>query len=345
MNKKIVITGGCGFIGSNAANYYLLKGWRVVAFDNLSRRGTKENLAWLRKLPAASRFSFVKGDIRSDQKLLAKTFRSADVILHLAAQVAVTTSVVDPRTDFGINALGTFNVLEAARRSPQKPILLYSSTNKVYGGMGDIKVKSANNRYQYRDLPYGIPETRILDFHSPYGCSKGCADQYVRDYARIYGLRTIVFRQSCIYGYRQFGVEDQGWVAWFTIAGLFNKKLTIYGDGKQVRDVLFIDDLVAAYDAAIRKINVTAGKVYNVGGGPQNQMSLLELIAFLEKFYHKKIPYSFADWRPGDQPVFVCDIRRARKDFGWQPRVPVALGVKKLSQWVKANRALFKKVM
>lgn len=345
MSKKIVITGGCGFIGSNAANYYLLKGWRVVAFDNLSRRGTKENLAWLRKLPATSRFSFVKGDIRYDQKLLEKTFRSADVILHLAAQVAVTTSVVDPRTDFDINAHGTFNVLEAARYSPQKPILLYSSTNKVYGGMEDIKVKLAHNRYQYRDLPRGIPENRLLDFHSPYGCSKGCADQYVRDYARIYGLRTVVFRQSCIYGYRQFGVEDQGWVAWFTIASLFNKKLTIYGDGQQVRDVLFVDDLIAAYDAAIKKIKVTAGQVYNVGGGSHNQMSLLELIAFLEKFYHKKIPYSFADWRPGDQPVFVCDIRRARKDFGWQPHIPVALGVKKLSQWVKANRTLFKKVM
>lgn len=229
--------------------------------------------------------------------------------------------------------------------------------------MEDIATVERNGRYEYRDLPNGIPENRILDFHSPYGCSKGAADQYVRDYSRIYGLKTVVFRQSCIYGYRQFGVEDQGWVAWFIIAIILGKPLTIYGDGKQVRDVLFIEDLVAGYDAAIRNIDKTAGQVYNVGGGAGNQMSLLELIAFLEKFQGvsqqrnglsdglgtaslsetagKKIEYKFSDWRPGDQPVFVCDIAKAKRDFGWEPKVSVEQGVKKLFDWVSENKNLF----
>ncbi|EKD63232.1 MAG: hypothetical protein ACD_51C00315G0003 [uncultured bacterium] len=337
---KILITGGAGFIGCNASAYFLGQGHEVTIFDNFSRKGTESNFEWLKsKYPNVN---VVRADIR-DADAIKKTVAegSFDTVLHFAGQVAVTTSVTDPREDFEINALGTFNMLEACRLAPQKPIVIYSSTNKVYGGMEDIATIERNGRYEYRDLPAGVPENRILDFHSPYGCSKGCADQYVRDYSRIYGLKTVVFRQSCIYGYRQFGVEDQGWVAWFIIAIVLGKQLTIYGDGKQVRDILFIEDLVAGYDAAIRNIEKCAGQVYNVGGGAGNQMSLLELIAFLEKFTGKKIEYKFADWRPGDQPVFVCDIAKAKKDFGWEPKVAVEQGVKKLFDWVSENKNLF----
>jgi CDP-paratose 2-epimerase len=268
----------------------------------------------------------------------------ADIVFHFAAQVAVTTSVVDPREDFEINALGTFNVLEAIRQSGNKPIVLYSSTNKVYGGMEHVKIVERNGEYDYENLPLGVSESEQLDFHSPYGCSKGTADQYMIDYSRIYGLRTVVFRQSCIYGYRQFGVEDQGWVAHFTISALFDRPLTIYGDGKQVRDVLFIDDLVHAYDSAIKKIDVTAGKAYNIGGGPNKKMSLLNLIAYLEKFFGKKLTYSFSNWRPGDQRVFVCDIRKAKNDFGWEPKIDVEEGVRLLAAWVKENKEEFKSI-
>ncbi len=273
-----------------------------------------------------------------------KAFRERpdlDVALHLAAQVAVTTSVAEPREDFEINALGTFNVLEAVRVNKLKPVLIYASTNKVYGGMTDIRTVERNGRYEYADLPQGIGEERLLDFHSPYGCSKGAADQYVRDYARIYGLRTVVFRQSCIYGYRQFGVEDQGWVAWFTIAAALGKPITIYGDGKQVRDVLFVEDLAGAYDLAVQKINVASGQVYNIGGGAQQCMSLLELLAMIERFFGKKIERSHSDWRPGDQPVFVCDISKAQRELGWKPKASVEEGVRRLYDWVVANRSLF----
>jgi len=256
--------------------------------------------------------------------------------------VAVTTSVQNPREDLEINTLGTINVLEAVRQAKRKPIILFSSTNKVYGAMEDIKIKEVNGRYQYQNLPHGVNEDRILDFHSPYGCSKGAADQYVRDYARIYGLKTVVFRQSCIYGLHQFGIEDQGWVAWFIIASLLNKPLTIYGNGKQVRDVLFIDDLNMAYWLAIKNIKKTAGQIYNIGGGPKNQLSLLELISLLGNFFNKRIKYKFSQWRPGDQPVFVCDIRKAKKDFGWQPKVSPKEGIKRLIKWAKRNKSLFK---
>lgn len=312
----------------------------MTIVDNFSRNGTEENLKWL-TANHTERLKVVRADIRTEHEALKSAVASADTVLHLAAQVAVTTSVVNPREDFEINALGTFNVLEAMRQTNSKAVLIYSSTNKVYGGMEDIETVERNGRYEYKDLPFGIPENRLLDFHSPYGCSKGAADQYVRDYARIYGLKTVVFRQSCIYGYRQFGVEDQGWVAWFTIATLLNKGLTIYGDGKQVRDVLFIDDLVAAYEAAAKNIEVTCGRAYNIGGGPEFQMSLLELLAYLEEFFGRKIERKFSDWRPGDQPVFVCDIRKAEQDFGWKPKVGVKEGVQKLTSWVQENPELF----
>jgi len=341
--KNILITGGAGFIGINSAKYFLDKGWQVFVLDNFSRQGTEENIKWLKKCSNLKKLKVIRGDIR-DNSILPKLVNQVEVILHLAAQVAVTTSIQNPREDFEINALGTLNILEAVRRSKNRPIVLFSSTNKVYGRMEDVKVVEKNGRYQYKDLVKGIDENRNLDFHSPYGCSKGTADQYVRDYARIYGLKTVVFRQSCIYGPHQFGIEDQGWVAWFTIAALLNKPLIIYGDGKQVRDILFIDDLNNAFWLAIKNIKKTASQVYNIGGGPKNQLCLLELMSFLERFFGKKTKYRFAPWRAGDQPVFICDIRKAKKDFNWQPKISVTEGVKKLVQWAQYNKNLFHKI-
>jgi len=341
--SRYLITGGAGFIGCNLAAALIGKGHEVVIFDNLSRKGTDMNVRWLR---TRGRFTLIRGDLRNfnDVQNAVRRAGRVDTVAHLAAQVAVTTSVSNPREDFDINALGTFNLLEAVRLSGGDPVILFSSTNKVYGGMEDIAVVERGGRYQYRDYPQGISEDRLLDFHSPYGCSKGAADQYVRDYSRIYGLRTVVFRQSCIYGYRQFGVEDQGWVAWFIIASVLGRPVTVYGDGKQVRDLLFIDDLVNAFLAAERKIGKTAGRVYNIGGGAGNQMSLLELIAFLELRLGRKLEYTFADWRPGDQPVFVCDVSKAAREFGWKPRTSVKQGAQKLFDWVVENKKLFQKI-
>jgi CDP-paratose 2-epimerase len=260
----------------------------------------------------------------------------------MASQVAVTTSVVDPRTDFEINALGTFNVLEAVRAAAPGAVVFYASTNKVYGGMEDVAVVEEATRYHYRDLPGGVPESQTLDFHSPYGCSKGAGDQYVRDYARIYGLRTVVFRQSCIYGTRQFGVEDQGWVAHFCIAAVLGRPISIYGNGKQVRDVLWIEDLVRAYDLAIEKIDVAAGKVYNIGGGSANAMSVwAEFGPLLEELAGHPIPVEYGDWRPGDQPVYISDISRAQRELGWTPEVGLRDGIARLWHWVCENPALF----
>lgn len=257
-------------------------------------------------------------------------------------QVAVTTSVTDPVTDFSINAQGTFNTLEAARKSGNNPAFIYSSTNKVYGGMEDVKVIEAASRYQYANLAEGASEEQPLDFHSPYGCSKGCGDQYVRDYHRIYGLPTTVFRQSCIYGLRQFGIEDQGWVAWFVIAAITGRPITIYGDGKQVRDILFVEDLLDAYDAALAAPEKAAGQIFNVGGGKDNTISIWRVQAYrLEKLLGKEIPVSWSDWRPGDQPVCISDIRKARRILGWQPRISASAGIEKLFNWVKENRTLF----
>lgn len=239
MTGTTLITGGAGFIGSNYANRCLTRGEKIIIFDNLSRQGARVNLEWLRTNHGKNSFELIVGDVRNAAEI-ERAASSADRIVHLAAQVAVTTSVTDPVTDFSINAQGTFNTLEAARKSGRNPVFIYSSTNKVYGGMEDVKIVEAATRYDYADLPEGASESQPLDFHSPYGCSKGCGDQYVRDYHRIYGLPTVVFRQSCIYGLRQFGVEDQGWVAWFVIAAITGRPITIYGDGKQVRDILFV---------------------------------------------------------------------------------------------------------
>ncbi len=338
MKKKVFITGGAGFIGSNAASYFLKKGYSVTIFDNFSRKGSKFNKEWLQEnFPTNLRI--VEGDVTKSVKKMAEEMKGSFLILHLAGQVAVTTSVTNPREDFESNALGTFNALEALRMTGEEPVFIYSSTNKVYGGLEDIPVVETKARYAFKNLPYGVPEERGVDFHSPYGCSKGAADQYVRDYSRIYGLNTIVFRQSCIYGPRQFGVEDQGWVAWFLIALTQGKDISIYGNGKQVRDLLYVEDLVRAYEMAAENINKTKGQIYNIGGGPTNTLSVwLEFLPLLEKLFKRSIKTNFAEWRPGDQPIFIADIRKAKKEFGWEPKVSVEEGVKKLYKWVTTNK-------
>ncbi|MBM3143389.1 MAG: NAD-dependent epimerase/dehydratase family protein [Chloroflexi bacterium] len=341
MSKHYLVTGGAGFIGSNYVHRLLSRGERVTIFDNLSRAGAAHNLEWLRAAHGKDSFSLMAADIE-DFSALEEASHDADMIVHLAGQVAVTTSVVDPRADFEDNALGTFNVLEAARLSGRKPIVLYASTNKVYGGMEGIRIVEESARYQYAHLPFGIPETQPLDFFSPYGCSKGAGDQYVRDYHRIYDLPTVVFRQGCIYGPRQFGVEDQGWLAWFTIAALLGKPITIYGNGKQVRDVLFIDDLLDVYDLAVERIDVAGGQVYNIGGGPENTLSIWqEFGPLLEQLLGRKIPVARGDWRPGDQQIYISDIRKVRRELGWQPKISVEDGIRRLFEWVEANNGLF----
>ena len=341
MHRKWIITGGAGFIGCHAASRFHEDGDRVILVDNLSRRGADANLAWLRDRGVTE---FIKADIRDAAAMgaILREHADADAVLHLAAQVAVTTSVADPRADFEINALGTFNVLEAVRVAAEgRPAVLYASTNKVYGNLEHVRVVERDGRYAYEDLPDGVDESEPLDFHSPYGCSKGCGDQYVRDYARIYGIRTVSFRQSCIYGTRQFGIEDQGWIAWFCVAVTTGQPFTIFGDGKQIRDTLWVGDLVDAYRRAIDRIDSVSGKVFNVGGGPGNTLSLRELVAILGRDFGRRLDPPHADWRPGDQRVFVADIRKAGRMLGWKPEVSTAEGVVQLLRWVRENKHLF----
>lgn len=333
---NILITGGAGFIGSHLVRHFAARGDRVAVFDNLSRRGSKQNLEWLKA--DVRGLEFIQGDIRNAEAI-AQAARGRDAIFHLAAQVAVTTSVVNPREDFEINAMGTFNMLEAARLSGSKPIVIYTSTNKVYGEMELATVVEEQARYRFADLPHGVSEDWPLDFHSPYGCSKGCGDQYVRDYARIYGLPTVVFRQSCIYGERQFGVEDQGWLAHFIISATLGKPITIYGDGKQVRDVLFVGDLARAFEKAVDRIDTTRGEVYNLGGGPRFTLSIwTETGPILERLFGRKLDVKSGSWRPGDQRVFISDIRKAERDLEWVPEVAPAEGLQRLWQWVQENK-------
>ena len=341
MSKKYLITGGAGFIGSNYVHRLLSRSEHVTIYDNFSRAGAPRNLEWLQQEFGESAFDVIVGDVR-DADRITESAKGADVIVHLAGQVAVTTSVINPRDDFESNALGTFNVVEAARLSKKNPVLIYASTNKVYGGMEDVELFEEPTRWRYKDLVKGCPETQPLDFHSPYGCSKGTGDQYVRDYARIYGLRSVVFRQSAIYGARQFGVEDQGWMAWFVIAAVMGRPISIYGDGKQLRDMLWAEDLLDAYDLAIKKIDNVKGKVFNVGGGVENTISVwTEFAPKLEKLLGNKIQVARSDWRPGDQRVFYADISKAEKELGWTPKVTVEAGVQKLFEWVLENKHLF----
>jgi CDP-paratose 2-epimerase len=343
--KRVIITGGAGFTGANLASHFLSKGYKVVIFDNLSRKGAVENATWLQKHKAACNLKILVGDVRMPPQSLTQEIEAADAFFHLAAQVAVTTSVTEPAHDFAVNALGTFNMLELVRSSQgKKPVFFFASTNKVYGGTEDIELIEEDRQYRYKDHPKGISEGRSLDFHSPYGCSKGCADQYVRDYARIYDLKTVVFRQSCIYGYRQFGIEDQGWVAWFVIAALLKRPFTIFGDGKQVRDILFIDDLIGAYEMAWNNIDKTAGQVYNIGGGPENAISLLDLITLLQSEGNLLLSPAYATWRPGDQRVYISDITKSNVDFGWRPEVHWTDGVRKLIDWVYSHREMLEQM-
>ncbi len=335
---RVLITGGAGFIGVNLASRLLRAGHTVTILDNMSRQGSTANLRWLETQGSVR---VIARDVR-DADAVSGAVEGQDAIYHLAAQVAVTTSVANPREDFEINALGTLNVLEAARTSGNGPLVIYASTNKVYGGMEGVRVLEKATRYCYADYPFGVPETHPLDFHSPYGCSKGAGDQYVRDYARIYGMRTVVFRQSCIYGPRQFGVEDQGWLAHFAIATATQKLPNIYGDGKQVRDVLWVEDLLDAYEAVLKRPELATGEIFNIGGGPDFTIAVwTETQPLLESLAGRPLVAVHHQWRPGDQRIYVSDIRKAKEMLGWQPTVSPSEGIERLWNWVVAHSELF----
>lgn len=338
---KYLITGGCGFLGSNIAAEIMKNGEEIIIFDNLYRVGSVENLNWLRSL---GEFKFIHSDIRNNNDVdrAIKNIKP-DVIFHLAGQVAMTTSIENPRLDFEVNVLGTFNLLEAARRYSPNSIIIYSSTNKVYGDLEWVRYEEMETRYIAPDFPHGFPETISLDFHSPYGCSKGSADQYILDYARIFGLRTVVFRHSSMYGGRQFATYDQGWVGWFTQKaieikkGILKEPFTISGNGKQVRDLLYASDCVELYLMAVKLIDKIKGQVFNIGGGMVNSLSLLELFDLLEQELDVKMTYKMLPPRESDQKVFVADISKASCLLGWEPKVSYAFGIKKLIKWVLGN--------
>ncbi len=337
--KPVLITGGAGFIGANLASHLLSQGEEVSIFDNLSRPGVEKNLEWLqREYPAG--LSFVRGDILDSDEVRRAVSR-AGFVFHLAAQVAVTSSVDEPRRDFSVNALGTLNVLEAIRTTRQPPPLIYTSTNKVYGDLGRLDLCIDGDRYEPADSAvreFGIDERQPLSFHSPYGCSKGAADQYVLDYTRTYGIPGIVFRMSCIYGPRQFGNEDQGWLAHFLIRALSDEPVVLYGDGMQVRDVLYIDDLVDAFSLARRNIGSLSGEVFNIGGGPRCVTSLRELLTLIAEMQGKKVEIRWNDWRVGDQRYFVSDASRFKQLTGWSPKVSLKEGVQRLYAWLSDAR-------
>ncbi len=334
-----LITGGCGFIGSNLADDLLKQGHSVTLFDNLSRVGSRENLEWLRSRHG-SQFSFFESDIRNGNAVESIVAQyKPDCIAHLAGQVAMTTSIQNPRLDFEVNGLGTLNVLEAVRIHSPETIVLYSSTNKVYGSLDNLHYAETPTRYSLPDFADGLDETFQLDGHSPYGCSKLTGDQYVRDYNRTFGLRTVVFRHSSMYGGRQFATYDQGWIGWFCQQALLmanqGHSCTISGDGKQVRDVLHARDLIRVYQLAVGCIEKTAGQIYNIGGGAANSLSLIELFQLLEGLTGFPMRYKQLDWRPGDQKVFIADIRKAQRDFAWFPEVSKETGIYEMLAWSK----------
>ncbi|MEX0887267.1 MAG: NAD-dependent epimerase/dehydratase family protein [Phycisphaeraceae bacterium] len=329
-----LITGGAGFIGTNVAHRLLSAGTRVRVFDNLAREGVEQNLAWL-QARHRDRLEVQIADVR-DELAVRHAVRDAAQVYHFAAQVAVTTSLQCPVDDFDVNARGTLNVLEALRERPDPPPLLFTSTNKVYGQLDGLGLRAFATRYRPTDAEVrrqGIAEQQLA-FHSPYGCSKGAADQYVLDYARSFGLPTVVFRMSCIYGPHQCGCEDQGWVAHFVRTALAEGRVTVYGDGRQVRDVLFVEDLVEAMTLAMRHVDRTAGQAFNIGGGPSNTLSLLELIELVGRLHGRVPTVDFDRWRPGDQRYYVSDMRRYQALTGWRPRVTVREGVARLYAWL-----------
>ena len=337
---RYLINGGCGFLGSNMAASKLKNGNEVIVFDNLFRFGSEENLKWLSSL--GGHFTFIKGDIRNIYEIekVIQEYKP-EVIFHFAGQVAMTTSIENPYLDFEINVKGTINELESVRKYSSESIICFSSTNKVYGDLEYIEYAETDMRYVANNYPNGFSEQLHLDFRSPYGCSKGAADQYMLDYARIFNLKTIVFRHSSIYGGRQFSTFDQGWVGWFCQkayeikTGINTKPFTISGSGKQVRDVLFGEDLISCYDLAIQNIDITKGKAYNIGGGMVNSYSLLELFKNLEETLDIKMNFTKLPWRESDQKVFVADINKALEDFGWTPKVNKEQGIKNMYNWIK----------
>jgi len=339
--RLTLITGGAGFVGANLAHRLLSEGRRVLVFDNLSRPGVERNLAWLEENHPTG-LDVMVADIR-DAAAVERAVARAEHVFHFAAQVAVTTSLADPREDFAVNGLGTLNVLEAARAQPVPPSVLMTSTNKVYGGLEDVELKLEGQRYRPVSAEiahHGISEVRPLDFHSPYGCSKGTADQYVHDYARSYGMKTVVFRMSCIYGQRQFGTEDQGWVAHFLIRALDGRPLTLYGDGMQVRDILYVEDLVEAFLLAEKNIGAIAGQAFNMGGGAGNTVSLLELVDLIGALHGRRPEVFYEDWRTGDQRYYVSDFSKFAAATGWSPRVNARQGVSNLYNWLMEFRGL-----
>lgn len=338
---KFLITGGCGFVGSNLASEVLKRGQELFIFDNLFRHGTERNLSWLK---TQGEFTYIHGDIRNynDVEIAIKNIKP-DVIFHLAGQVAMTTSIENPRLDFEINTIGTHNVLEAVRKYSPYTIVTYSSTNKVYGDLEYLEYEETATRYIAKEYPNGFDENIGLDFHSPYGCSKGAADQYLLDYHRIFGLNTVVFRHSSMYGGHQYSTYDQGWIGWFcqkaieTKLGLIKKPFTISGNGKQVRDVLYADDVVRCYFATIENIEKTKGQVFNIGGGIENSLSLLELFELLEKKLNIKLNYTEIAWRESDQKVFVANNEKITKFTGWKPVICKEEGIDKMIEWLEST--------
>jgi CDP-paratose 2-epimerase len=338
---RYLITGGCGFLGSNLASELLKRGEELFVFDNLFRYGSEQNLAWLQQ---QGKFKFYRSDIRSYNDV-GYAIRDAqpDVIFHLAGQVAMTTSLDNPRLDFEINVLGGNNLLECVRKYAPNAIVTYSSTNKVYGDFDWIDFQENETRYIAEGYENGFKEDIPLQFQSPYGCSKGATDQYMLDYAKMFGIKTVVFRHSSIFGGRQFATFDQGWVGWFVKqaidkkSGALKENFTISGNGKQVRDILFADDLINCYFSALSHIDKTAGQAYNIGGGISNSLSLLELFQFLEKQLDVEMTYTVLPWRQSDQKVFVADIEKAKNDFKWAPRLSKEEGINKMIEWVSRN--------
>lgn len=336
---KYLIIGGCGFLGTNMAEYLINRNASIIVYDNLYRYGSERNLVHLKNLK--NKFAFIKGDIRNQYEIepVIKKERP-DIIFNFAGQVAMTTSIENPMLDFEVNTRGTLNVLESVRKYSPESIVCYSSTNKVYGDLGYLDYKETETRYICKEYPNGFNESIPLDFHSPYGCSKGAADQYMLDYARIFGLKTIVFRHSSIFGVRQFATEDQGWIGWFCQKAYEKKTLNknepfnISGTGKQVRDILFSSDLISCYESAIENISKTKGNVYNIGGGVDNSLSLIELFNYLEGYLEVEMNYSMLPFRKSDQKIFVADIAKAKIDFSWQPKVDTKTGIGEMYTWL-----------
>jgi len=346
MRERILITGGAGFVGSHTAEYYAKRKHEVIVLDNLMRskifgydkKSVEYNWEYLEKYPNIKR---IKGDVRNTKDVFRAIGRGVDIVIHAAAQPGVLFSVRQPFEDFEINALGTLNVLETLRKKSPKAVFIYCSTNKVYGENVDkIPLRKLKTRYAYKGAK-GVSEKMPIDYcgHTPYGASKYTGDMYTQEYAYIYGMKTAIFRMSCIYGTRQFGFEDQGWVAWFIIAILTGNPITIYGDGKQVRDLLYVEDLVRAYDLFVKSDK--KHKVYNIGGGKDNTLSLLEFLDILGKVLGKNPKVTFSNWRPFDQKVYISDITKIKRELAWKPTIGTYEGIKRIIKWVKKNKGFF----